>query len=489
MAEDRQWAGMMGRAAKKAALNLGIVAGAGNSVVPKHRSDKLERLEKYYENEQYDHLLPWDKTELDNNEYVPIRKRKPRIIYAFAKMLCQRVASKLVGASTFPKLIVEDDPDTTQFLALILKMSGLQSKILEPIRQTLAIGSSFIRFYFVNGQIKIEHFEGNYCYPEFEDNGELKSIRIQYTYEDPIEKDERGNPLCKWYRLDLDTMSDTLFDNPVYRPNANPEFQVVSKADHGLGFVQGAWLRTSEDKHEPDGYSLIEDLTGFIDELCYSLSQSSTAVSYNQDPQLAISGMDSEELDTLIRSSSKAWNLGRNGKAAFLESNLNGVKMADDMRDKMKMGIQDVARVVMLDPEKFSAQAMSGKAMEVLHGPLVELINELRPVFEPIIISLLIKISITTLILKSQGVDVGLEIPEGWQPSSFNIIAQWPAIFPQTMQDLKEKVGVGVAVSSANIFSRETITRWLAKDFDVEDIEGELAKIAAQPVINPFGGF
>jgi hypothetical protein len=31
--------------------------------------------------------------------------------------------------------------------------------------------------------------------------------------------------------------------------------------------------------------------------------------------------------------------------------------------------------------------------------------------------------------------------------------------------------------------------KWLAKDFGIEDIEEEKAKIAAQPVINPFGGF
>ena len=37
--------------------------------------------------------------------------------------------------------------------------------------------------------------------------------------------------------------------------------------------------------------------------------------------------------------------------------------------------------------------------------------------------------------------------------------------------------------------SRATLTRWLAKDFGVENIEEEVAKVGTQKVINPFGGF
>jgi hypothetical protein len=280
-----------------------------------------------------------------------------------------------------------------------------------------------------------------------------------------------------------------LYDNPEYKENSEPQFQVVSVADHGLGFVQAEWFRTGEDKHTPDGPSLVEDITGFIDEMNYSLSQSSQAVGYNQDPQLTISGMDAEQLDQLIKSAQKAWSLGREGKAEFVESSLTGVETADKLRDKVKLGIQDVTRVLMLDPEKFAQHAQSGKAMEQLHGPLVELINEVRPWVEAGITNITLKIAVTLLMLHEAGVETGLEIPAGYKPISLNISVQWPPIFPMTIADLKEKVGVGVAASSANIVSRETITRWLAKDFNIEDIEAEIAKIAAQPVLNPFGSF
>lgn len=491
MAEDRKWSGMMSRTAQKVANNLGVVYGGDSAKgVKKFRREHLEDLDKYYENRQYNHLTDWDKAACQpDDKYVPIRKRKPRIIFAFGKVICQRVASKLVGMENFPTLLVEEDPETQAFLQIVTKAAKLPLKLIEPVRRSLACGSGFVRFYFVSGSIKMESFLSKYCYPVFNPAGDLASIRIQYCYEDPEDLDEKGQPKKKWYRMDLGEMVDILYDNPPYSPTTQPQFEEVSRAEHQLGFVQGVWIRTTEDKHTPDGYSLLEDIRDFIDELNYSLSQSSMAVSYNQDPQLTIKGLDAEEIETLIRSSAKAWNLGRDGDGKFIESSLAGVERASELRDKIKLGIQDVARVIMLDPEKMVAHAQSGRAMEILHGPFVELINELRPVFEDVITSLVLKIAITILILRSRGEPVGIDMPDGWQPGSLNLTLQWPSIFPMTMQDLQEKLKVATAATSASLVSRETMTRWIAKDFAIEDVEAEIAKVAAQPVINPFGMF
>lgn len=484
---QRDW--LSSRGAKRADLNLGVIYG-GVQAKGKFRTQKLEDLHAYYENRQYAALPNWEKAaEMSmTGDYVAVRKRQPRIRYAYAKSLCSRVAAKLVGDSTFPIFKVEDDPDTEVFLKAVLKLSKLNSKILEAVKETLALGSGFIRFYVIDGILKVESYSTKSCYPVFSPSGSLNSIKIQYVYSDENDKDEKGKPKDKWYKLELTEMSDILYDNPEYVVGQEPVFNVVSSVEHNLGFVQGVWMRTSENKHSPDGYSLIEDILEFIDELNYSLSQSSVAVSYNQDPQLTIKGMDVDEIDNLIRSSSRAWDLGRDGEGKFLESNLGGVKTASELRDKVKVNIQDISRIVLLDPEKIVGSAQSAKAMEVLHGPLVELVNELRPMVEAAITELLLKMALTLLILNGSGADVGIEIPPGYKPKSLNITTQWPPIFPMTMADLREKLSIAVQASAGNLFSRETMTRWMAKDFDVENVEEELAKIAAQPIINPFGG-
>lgn len=476
---------------KRVQNNLGIISDRTLGYQSKRfRKPELELYDAYYENRQYCKLLPWDNTKDDSGEYIPVRKRAPRINYAFAKTLARRVSARLVGSRTFPSFNIEEDPDTQRYLQAIMIASGLQSSILEPAREALAVGSAFLRFYIHEGQFVLQHYKSKFCYPTFSPSGELKAVTIKYVYEDPEDLDEDGDPKEKWFRMDLGPDADILYDNPDFDEDSEEEplFNVASVAQHGLGFVQGEWLRTVRGSN-PDGYSLIEDILDFIDDINYSLSQSSQAVSYNQDPQLAINGMNNEDLDELIRSSAKGWNLGKEGKAQFLETNLSGVERASELRDKMRLGINDIARVVFLDPDKLNAQTMSGKAMEILHGPLVELIEELRPVFEPSLKSMAVKMALANLILEDRGMPTPVSIPDGYKIRSLDIVTAWPPIFQNTMVDLKDKVGVTSQATASNLISRETGTRYLAKDFGVEDIDAEIQKINSQPVLNPFGGF
>ena len=485
-AASSRWAGFKSRTQKRIDNNLGIIASGHSGQYRRYRTEELNRLDLYLKNKQYDTLADWDGSP---DEYVQIRKRKPRIILSFPKMLCSKVMSKLVGRKTFPKLAVEDDPDTTVFLELLLKHSHLKTYLQDTVRQMLGMGSCFLRFYMIEGQFKLESFNTKYCYPVFDDIGELEEIEVRYTYPDYEDRDANGAPKEKWFRMLLSKTVDILYDNPT-ATEAEPNFVEVQRAEHGFGFVQGEWFRTTEDKHSPDGYSLILDILDLCDELNYSMSQSSQAISYAQEPQLTIAGMDAADLDELIRSSTKAWSLGRDGKAEFLEANMTGVEAAQNMRDIVTKNVSDIARIVLLDPEKMVGSAQSGKAMEVLHGPLVELIDELRPMLEKSMLDIISRMTMAFLLSREAGaLDLAIQTPPDWVPESMSITADWPPIFPMTMEDLQKKVAVAVQAGNASVVSRETLTRWVASDFGIENVEEEIAKIAAQPVINPFGAF
>jgi hypothetical protein len=456
------------------------------------RSDELELLDSYYESRQYIGKPEWKDSKCQDGSYRPIRERAPLVVFPFHRILCQRITSKLVGHSTFPVITVPQDPESEEFFNAVLKMSGLAHHLLEPTRRLMNNGSVLVRFYLVEGKVKIEHYLAKHCYPKFQGNGELESVTIKYVYTDKEDKNADGTYKKKWFRLDLGMATDTKYKPIEFKDEQDPEaleWEIEETAEHNLGFVQGEWFRTAEIKDSVDGVPITGDLASFVDELNYSLSQSATAVSYNQDPQLTLNKMDEDEIMGLVRSSQKAWNLGREGEAKFLESNLGGVERAMELRDKIRLNLQDISRIVMLDPEKMMAQAQSGRAMEVLHGPMVDLVHELRPQMEKGINSLVLKISLMILVLNSQGVDVPLVIPPGFSPSTLEITWVWPPVFPQTMMDLREKVQVATQAASGNLISRETMTRWLAADFNVKNVEEEIQRIAAQPVINPFGGF
>ena len=468
---------------------LGRIPGAmmGGTLM-RYRDDDLHTFDQYLCNEQYDDKMPWDAG--TDGEYIPIRQRKPRVIWNLPKRIVNTVASKLCGDDVFPNFHVEDDPDTEQFVSLLNKTANLKHNVLGAVKKTLGTGSNFLRFYVVGSTIRMVGYDAKYCYPQFDDEGHLSFVEIRYVYEDEDDRDERGNPKEKWYRLTLSNTEDALYDNPLFVAGSTaPQFTEVARLTHGLGFVQGQWFRTEFNQHCPDGPSLLEGSLEFFDSLNYSLSQADQAVAYAQEPQLAVKGMDVDDIDELIKSSTKAWALGRDGEASFVEADLSGVEKGMELRDKFKQHITDVCRVVMLDPEKIVGSAQSAKAMEVLHGPLVELVGELRQMIGPQIEELVTKLVVVVLTLNAQGMNEVIAIPKGWEPKSLTLTTDWPQIFPMTMEDLKNKVGVGVQVANANIISRESITRWVAKDFGIDNIDEEISKVAAQPVMNPFGAF
>jgi hypothetical protein len=481
--------GIWNRSSRGAALNLGIVDQTldDESV---YRDPELERLDAYYENRQFDKLLPFDVEEDGAGRSIPLRRRQPRMKVAFAKTLCSRVTSKLLGPTVFPSFKIIDFPDDEEYFKAIVRESLLKSFLLEPTRRMLNSGEIFIRFWISGGVFKKEWYHAKYCYPTYQENGELELMRIQYVFADGNDVDTNGKPKMKWFRMDLGVDTEIKYDNPPYSPKEEPQFKPVVTVDHGMGFVQGEYFTTTGEKQ---GYSLICDVTDFIDELCYSLSQSSKATAYNQDPQLVLNNMTAEETDQVIRSASKAWNLGLKGEAKLIEANMSGVQVAMELRDKVRLNIQDITRIVLLDPEKIVGSAQSAKAMEVLHGPLKDLVDELRMPVGDCLKKLVIKMGVANLMADKQGIEAPIPIPPGYKLQSLGLEPKWPPIFQQTMEDLGTKVDVVTKAKVSGIISTVTALRNVAEDFGIEDQEAELKLIAeeqaAAAALNPFGGF
>ena len=490
MAEQRLFAGANSRSQLKVLNNLGTITRPLAATAKQFRKQSLDLLDAYYEARQYAGMPPWAQSIGTDDSYIPVKQRQPMLQLNFAKLLTSRVAAKLVGRRNFPEFTIEDDPDTTQLLKLILKTSNLRSRLIEPTRRMLNTGSVLVRFSITDGAYRIEHFLSKWCFPDLDSNGNLEKVRIQYVFSDENDLDpETREPKQKWFKMVLGKQVDTLFDTPEFEATEDPIFKQVDAVEHNLGFVQAEWMRTDNLPNTVDGPSIIEDILGFIDELNYNFSQSSQAVSYNQDPQLTLTNMDEDEIRTLIKSSVKGWNLGKEGEASFLESSMNGVVTASDFRDKVRLNISDIARVALLDPEKLAAHAQSGRAMEILHGPMVELVDELQPGMEKSIISLMLKMMLATFAVILQGGVSPIDIPPGFKPKSLDITTSWPEFFAKTMEELQKKVTTVTQATTANLISRETGTRFLAKDFGVDNIEEEVKKVNAQPIINPFGGF
>ena len=219
------------RAQTKASNTLGVIL-LENRDEKKFRDPILEKYDAYYENRQYANLLPWDQSTDPSGQHIPLRRRQPRLKHAFAKTLSSRLTARLIGQSVFPTFKVDMSPDDQEFFAAIIRESKLNSFLLEPVRRTVNTGAVFVRFYLSGGAFKKQWYHAKYCYPKFQDNGELEELRIQYVYTDIEDKANDGTPKKKWYRLDLGIETETLYDNPEYKPGIEPEFQVVDSITH-----------------------------------------------------------------------------------------------------------------------------------------------------------------------------------------------------------------------------------------------------------------
>lgn len=498
------------RGQKKAEGKLGYIAGAdsrlklsgdpGSQITPHIgkdndgkvltcRSKMLRLYNAYYDDVAYDHLLDW-KDAASMSEPPSIYKRKPFLRLNLTKLFSSRVSAKLFGSEVWPEINVEDDPDTEMFFKAISTESMLQSALVSGGKRLPTNGSMLTRFYIAGNKFITESYNSNYCYPAFDEAKELVEVEIRYVYIDEQDVDEKGNPKRKWYRAILTTTADILFDNPEYNPEKVPYFQEVQRVEHQLGFVQAEWFKTDDIPNYIDGPSLMADVVPFMDPMNYSLSLSQESTDYNTAPQLGLKGVDEEDAEGLMRSNTKAWTLGQNGEASFIESDMGGVEMSMTMRDKNRLFIQDLTRVTMLDPEKIVGSAQSGKAMEILHGPLVELIGELRPQASKHMKNIIIKMSAANMIWLRRVGSAPVMVSPGWFPSTSDFTLNWPPVFPLTTQDKQQLVSLVVAAVSGNVISRKTGVKNLAPYFGIQDAEAELQEIINQPVIaTPFGAF
>ncbi len=446
------------------------------------RSDTLKKYDDYFNSKQYEGKIDWHQA-VGSTPFVGIKDRKPFITYPLPKIVVNRLKTKLAGEKNFPTLTIPEDPDTAQLIKLIHKISDFQAAILKLCEYLLTFGSAFARFHFVQGRLRLDCYNPNNCYPIFDKNEELEEIEIRFVYDEIVE----GKKKQFWYRLFLGKNEDIIFDNPEYKAGTIPEFKVVERNEHGLNFVQGEWAKTTKNPLAPDGECVFKDVLDFTDCLSYLMTMSHDGAIYNIDPQLVLKGLSTDEFDDIVKTKEKAWTLGRDGEANFVETTGSGIATALEIEKSTMQRVQDITRVIMHDPEKFSAHAQSGKAMEILNGPMTELIAEIRTYLQKFITTVTIKMLSIFVMYSRQGFATEIEISPKYRPISLEIEVNWPPIFAMTTQDLQQMVTLYTSLTSANIMSRQTALEKMAQYFDIEDIEAEQQKINTQPQFNTWG--
>ena len=438
-----------------------------------YRFPQLEVYDRYMKNKQYDHLDEWNPDLITQQNDT--RKRQPKLIFPLPSIASDMFCSLVTGEEAKLTLNVEDEA-LQEKIDNFMKKSMLWGCISSAFPSFFANGSMFIRFFVTDNKKKLilEPHNTKSCWPKFDDNEDLESVKIRYIY-DTGKVDKRQQPIWKWAQYELFKNKDVEYDNPIFDHNEKtpPVFSPVLTINHGLGEVQGVWIKNGFDPTSDDGKSLLEGALDFLDNLNYMSGKESDSLYHSLYPTLLGFGVDEIDLqkgavkltggEALITSEKPP----DKADLRFLENSNSGISLSDIYVQRNMVFLQHILKVTLPNPEVLLGYAQSAEAMKMLYKPIISEVQNMRPFLENGICELLERIEMAT------G-DLEWGLPKGTTKLAKK---KWGDIFKATQTDIAQKVTSAVSASQARVISRKTSSEFLAPDFGVSNVEEELKRI------------
>ena len=448
-----------------------------------YRKPILHFYDSYLENCQYDHLEEWSPNL--SSQQMDDRKTQPKKVFPLPKIASDLFSSHIVTEESRLNISIEDD-DEQENLDDFLEEIMLWPTVGSRLPSYFVNGSMFIRFFITKSKkVVLEGYNTKWCYPVFDDDGELKSLTIRFIYE-TSEYDKNGQMIWRWSQYKLNKNKDITYDNPVFDKTKNsiPKFKVKHVDQHNMGFVQGVWIKTSVDAESDDGESLLggRGVLDYLDDFNYMAGKESSSIFYHLFPILAMYGVYPSDIKQFLKNMSylgedtvKGINILSTEKPPssaamqFLEAAQHGMGYASALQDKNLQLLQHALSIVLLDPERVAAHAQSGSAMKALFAPVVQYIKKKRP---------FLKKGICSLLYKIEEACKSMNVKEAPKPGTIiDGDKKWGSIFTDTVTDIQVRATYTSQLKLDKIISKKTATKHIAPDFGIKNVEEELKQI------------
>lgn len=451
------------------------------------RTHEIDIMSRVLDGTLYDVLRYAFHQEYDNQQYIPISERRPAVRYNLCRLVVEDSISLLFGEGRFPSIHSEDE-DTRNALRALVKETGLVETMNEAALKG-STGSSAILMRVLRNRVFFQVFDTRFLTPEYDPEEPDTLMRVTERYK------VRGDALAaRGYTIKPDQMMAYFWFTRAWDSNAEtwylPEPVIKSQEDidkelkvdtnqtyvHKLGFVPMVWLRNLPGGTYPDGACTFRAAIETQVELEYQLSQAGRGLRYSSDPLLMIkepAGTDQE----IVRSSSNALVVSEKGDAKLLEIGGTAaeavIAYVKDLREKALESIHGNRT----NADRLSA-AQSGRALELLHQPLIWLADRLRTSYGERgllpLMQMVVKASNNRKVL-IQGKEIRLSDKD---PLSL----RWRGWFEPTETDKQTQAATLQMHREAGHLSRETAVTSLAPVYDLEDISAEIARIEADEV-------
>jgi len=422
----------------------------------------------------------------DAGEYVPIAQRAPSARCGLLGTVVNDSVSFLFAEGRFPQIDSGNDTAGAETVEAIIKDCHLNDLLIDAATRG-SVGSVCLWLRVLKSRLFFDALSTAYLTPEFHADAPdtLKTVTEQYKVKGSDLR-ERGYTIAKddssvdfWFRRVWDDTAETWYlprkvldDKAAWIVDSSPGRTVR----HALGFVPMVWIVNLSGGDNVDGKCTFEAAISNVIEIDYQLSQSGRGLKYSSSPTLLLKDASQSPISR-THIAGDAIIVPPEGDAKLLEISGNAAKaVIEHTQDLRKLALEATGGS-RADSDKLSA-ATSGRAMELMNQPLINLADRLRTSYgENGLLRLLRMIALIST--KMTLVDSGGE-PIAPIPAKTKLSLIWPKWFAPTADDRQADAGALSVLKAAGLISTETAVKSIADDYDIEDVNGELASIKSE---------
>lgn len=461
------------------------------------RVQAIDTLEAWYNGCAYSVGLyarpyAWDQ-EHDNGKRIPLEQRRPYQMN-LAKQIVDASVSMLLGEEHWPDVEVEDDEDTETWVSVISEAINLPEVMLKAAKDGGKARSAVLVGKVFQGYLRAESLPAKYCKPTFGPDGKsLTHLLYQYKCKgDHLEElGYEGLDADKdyWYRREYTPDGEYYFLPVEVDGEGKPPVFTLDTArtvEHRLGVLCAVWIPNLPSDHPYDGQGTYEAVLELLHQVNVLFSMATRSIRKMSDPTLAYEGVqDAEDLPESQKiGSSSGGSVVSPGQVKILEMTGSGQEAALTWIDRLCTAIQQIARVVQHNPEKLAGGKLSGYALRILHGPLIELVGELRLTYGPALVRFIRLLLELVSKLPQGSVILPREVSGAINPKA-TITLKWGDYFAPTAEDIKAEIENLMALVASGLMSKESALAKVCQLYGIEDVAAEQDRIQAEKGQDP----
>lgn len=434
----------------------------------------------------------------DAGDSFPIKFRRPTAPYALCKVIVDRFTGLLFSERHHPKIEVEGDDLTEDFLQALAEAGRLWPMMIQARTFGGAMGSVALGFQFVDGQIEFESHDPRWCKPMFRDRAklELGAFEKRYMYPQDEQQSDTGEYVTNWYwyRRVITEMQDILFEPVPVGDGQEPEWVPAKTVEHNFGFCPVVWVQNLPVDDDTDGDPDCLGVYEMIEAIDALLAQANKGVLANCDPTLLL--VTKAEMSDIKKGSDNAIKLP-DGSGSYLEISGSGPKAATDLAQDLRGKVLEVAQCVLEHPDVANRTATE---IERVYSSMITKADVIREQYgergiKPLVGKVLAAAQkLSELVVdeeteervrqevrlppkKVQGEGGELELHKREPGPGGPIEIRWPAYFGSSLTDVELATRSAIAAKAGKLIDQNHAVRFIAEHFKVEDVQAMLENI------------